>query len=291
MWKLYVRWLIWGLMIVVAATLTTLLVHSSPAFQQCVHDQKSTDSYRDLKKGHALFQVAVERSRIYIACTAALANGNSGLLTFVVGLVAVGVYWRQTVIMSGQLEAATTAAKAASKAAAVAEEALRVGERPYMLAAPIRDNLDYAITNVNPANVVEPFTGKPYVTFRATNYGKTPAILREISADLKISATLPETAYLSKVLPRAGMVIPINYNAPEITCDADNWIGGVHRVAIADGEQHFWLVGELKYGDIFGNVTVAGFCFRYYVATKTFHEDGGENYNFQKTTTRRQLSA
>ena len=86
------------------------------------------------------------------------------------------------------------------------------------------------------------------------------------------------------------MVIPRGYNAPEITCEADNWDANSHRAAIANGEQHFWLVGELKYDDIFGNVTVSGFCFRYYVATKTFHEDGGDDYNFQRTTKRGQPS-
>jgi len=209
------------------------------------------------------------------------ADENSGALTFVLGLLVLGVYWRQTKLMSGQLAAATAAAEAASKAADLAEEALRVGERPYMLAAPVRDVLDYAITNANPASQVEPFTGRPYVTFSITNYGNTPAILREVGANLKISATLPTRGYFSKVLPRASTVIPTGRSVGEINCGADNWDADAHTAAIANGQQHFWLVGELKYDDIFGNVTVAGFCYRYYVATKSFHEEGGDNYNFQ----------
>jgi hypothetical protein len=82
------------------------------------------------------------------------------------------------------------------------------------------------------------------------------------------------------------MVIPKGYNVPEIRCEADNWDANNHRAAVANGEQHFWLVGELKYDDIFGNVTVAGFCFRYYIGTKTFHEDVGDDCNFQTTTKR-----
>jgi hypothetical protein len=216
------------------------------------------------------------------------ANENSGALTFILGLLVLGVYWRQTTLMSGQLEAATTAAKAASKAADVAEEALRVGERPYMLAAPVRDVLDYAITNANPINLAEPFTGQPYVTFGITNYGKTPAILREVGANLKISAALPTRGYFSKVLPRASTVIPTGRSVGEINCEANNWDADAHRAAIANGQQHFWLVGELRYDDVFGNVTVAGFCYRYYVATKSFHEEGEDDYNFQTTTKRGQ---
>jgi len=70
-----------------------------------------------------------------------------------------------------------------------------------VLAAPVRDLLDYAINKANPLNPMEAFTGKPSVTSTITNYGKTPAIMREVEADLKISAGLPTRAYLSKVLP------------------------------------------------------------------------------------------
>jgi hypothetical protein len=216
------------------------------------------------------------------------ANENSGALTFILGLLVLGVYWRQTTLMSGQLGAAVAAAEAAKKAADVAEEALRIGERPYMLVSPVRDVLEYAITNANPTDPMLPFTAQPYVTIIIMNYGKTPAILREVGADLKISATLPTRGYFSKVLPQANTVIPTDRNVGGINCTAETWNADAHRAAIANGEQHFWLVGELKYDDIFGNVTVAGFCYRYYVATKSFHEDGGNKYNFQRTTKRGQ---
>jgi hypothetical protein len=220
-------------------------------------------------------------------------NHNSGVLTSVVGALVLIVYWRQTNIMEGQLNAATAAATAASKAADVAEEALRLGERPYLFVTPIHNVLQYAINDANPQNTWEPFRAfgrQPFVTFNIINYGKTPAILHEISANLKISTILPLRQDLSKIMPQASIVISTGHNTSEVTCEVDNWDANAHRTTIANGHEHFWLVGEIKYDDIFGNVTVSGFCFRYHVATKSFHEDGGDAYNFQSTTKRSALS-
>src|SRR5215472_547465 len=75
-------------------------------------------------------------------------------------------------------------------------------ERPYVLAAPVRDLLDYAINKANPLNPMEAFTGKPSVTSTITNYGKTPAIMREVEADLKISAGLPTRAFVKSLARR-----------------------------------------------------------------------------------------
>lgn len=162
----------------------------------------------------------------------------------VVGVVVAGMqlltYRLQARIMDGQLKAAVVSAKASNRQAGVAEATLRDLERPYVFA----DRIELA--DGSPDGTV--------LVLSLANYGRTPAIMRHISAqalvhgvpDIEGQPSLATSARLpsNRVIAASGKLDNIQLRLPEL---GSLWIPGVKR-----GVARLTLVLGIRYGDVFG---------------------------------------
>ncbi len=121
---------------------------------------------------------------------------------------------------------------------------------------------------------------KYFIKYEIRNYGKTPAIVKEISHCLTWAKTLPDIPVYTpiKFVLREQM-ISANDSAEGITCESsESFVKSVE--AFNRGESSAWFYGCVAYDDIFGNRHEHRFVWRYDISTKGFRPDYKENkYN------------
>jgi hypothetical protein len=130
-------------------------IQSSPTFQYCVHHKKSDQRYYPREGDHPSLNVRGKRVLFYVGCTARVANVHQGALAFTVGLLVLGIYWRQAGLMDQQQDL----------------------QRAWVIAGMGNSHGD----------ALDPKTGDPTVTGNGgpmfclpgyRNYGQTPAFVR-----------------------------------------------------------------------------------------------------------------
>jgi hypothetical protein len=193
------------------------------------------------------------------------------------------------VFLNGFLAFGTMRSANAAKDAA---DALPTLERAYVFVS-VKDHgvtiqRQELISSVNPdgsyittlAEAVH--RGKVWLWFE--NHGKTPAILRRI--EFKITRAGPGTyppaidpgVTPGRILP-AGVVATEGHPFPE----GLKW----KKVPIKDDDilsraDFLWVIGFIRYQDIFGNNHITGFGFRYDIVSEKFVMLGNEKYNYRR---------
>ena len=154
-------------------------------------------------------------------------------------------------------EAATKAAVAATQSANIAERALVELERPFLLVE---------LSDPNPADGASPGTVQfPFRTIelRLVNVGRMSAILTRIEYDFKpassgsIAPAVDQTKVGGRELP-AGTV-SVSGRPFRETTNLFQPFSHDENDALATGEKSMWIVGFVRYDDIFGNHYIAGF--------------------------------
>jgi hypothetical protein len=179
-----------------------------------------------------------------------------------------------------------TAAEAARKSAEIAERSLTDLESPFLYPAIKSSSLIPDFRNFelypHPSSPVAPVT--PTVEFALHNYGRTPALLRTVSAAFDLLNKIEPNPLLDILhLPSGDPVLQqghiTNYAYKAITVTEVNKSG---FASIKGGVSHLVLSGEVIYADIFGNDWIQTFCLTYYYEAKRFVAADGQYNRRQK---------
>jgi len=261
----------------------------SSTFQQCDggrsagYSQKEQPNFR-------------EKTGTIIVCEGMTIDANGGLLT-ALATIAVAAFtltlWltsrRQAEIMEGtlaqmkadaesrtietvkQLNIATDTAQAAKKSADVAERTLTELEAPFLYPVIKRDTVQdqfrgFVLYDATPG------WATPTVTFVVRNFGRTPALIRSVAAELdqltEISAK-PRDGILEDVV-----VDPVL--EPERETEREFELAIVTKIdlethkKIAAGQNMLWLYGKVLFSDMLGFEYTQHFSFVYLYGAKRF---------------------
>jgi hypothetical protein len=170
------------------------------------------------------------------------------------------LWWTTRKAVSDSAEtakAATKAAIAATQSASIAERALVELERPFVLVE---------LSDPDPADGAGPGAVQfPFRTIelRLVNVGRMPAILTRLEYDFKpassgsIAPPVDRTKVGGRELP-AGTVSVTGRPFRETT-NLFRPFPHDKNDALSTGEKSMWIVGFVRYDDIFGNHYIAGF--------------------------------
>lgn len=125
--------------------------------------------------------------------------------------------------------------------------------------------------------------GSFHVSYWIKNFGKTPAVIKEISHEISFMTDLmPEPYYIaipSSALP-SRYVIEAGGHTDPIACQSTaNWPIGVVR-GVANRECSIWFIGRVVYDDVMGGKNhETGFVWRYRSDGQGFRRDYSDAYN------------
>jgi hypothetical protein len=172
------------------------------------------------------------------------------LCLVIVGGAQLGVFYRQLRLIRESLEPAKAAAEAAKDSAnqtKASVDAFRNTERPWLFISDISP----AIKDC-PGPVFEGTNVPTEIMLSGTikNYGKAPALVKQISVQLRCSRDNPPGT-LSPVPPR--FLVLENGGAHTFNIPLGEVPNAGRAAEIANGKQHFWLHFSFIYRDAAGN--------------------------------------
>jgi hypothetical protein len=167
---------------------------------------------------------------------------------------------------SRDMQSSIAAAASAAHAAQISADALTQSERAHVFIKIDAQDFMEATTSADLAKVtVDGFVSTPVtVEFRFKNYGKTPAILREVSRDIKVSANFPdEIEYLPvEFVPTERILAADAETDPPWKCIRTH-LSKVELMEIIRAQKSFWFFGRMLYDDVFGISHEHRFIYRY----------------------------
>lgn len=183
--------------------------------------------------------------------------------------------------MQGWIAVADKSADAALKSAFVAEQALYGTEAPFIFIIIAATDGNTIVTVTSPQGVEYP----EHVSYMFHNYGRSPAIIREIYLVCIASEGVPSPCPfppLQTNLFKSEIVGPGNSSKseplPQIASCLPN-----------DGKSHQWAsvfaYGLVRYADVFGNHYLSGFCYAFNAICNRFYAIGGANHNYRRKLT------
>jgi hypothetical protein len=188
------------------------------------------------------------------------ANAVIGIAAVVVVIFA-WMLWRSSEKMWNVTNAAAEAAKRSADALVVAEQAQLLAVFGVSNVAHVLSELGAYVPATPDATSLKE---RVYVQYVLKNYGRTPAVLKEISHDLLHLARLPdEPKYVPiPAMPKEVAIVAgasseslqVNLTVP-LTVEA--------AASIRTGDSHLWLYGRVVYDDAFGREREHRFLYRY----------------------------
>jgi hypothetical protein len=169
-----------------------------------------------------------------------------------------------------EARAASTIAKSAAIAANLNAQAVVDAERARLFVVINVENVIQMIQMV--AQVPEPDDGTEYglrLSYSLKNYGRTPALIQEVSHGAIFAPDLPVLREYDAVLDLPTQILgekeisqPLNVDMPRLT-------GSIAR-AIDNCENRFWFYGCVVYDDSFGWSRTLNFIFNYDTVSRQF---------------------
>jgi hypothetical protein len=164
----------------------------------------------------------------------------------------------------------------------IAETALTGLERPHLFFSEI----SASVTPITEVKVDDPAGFEPNVkvilTYRISNYGRAPGIVKDLIFVLINIPPLPRKPnfVISAIFSNRKII-----GADLAIADIGGYIAGTITFddvpQTADGR--LFVFGKVRYSDTFGNRFILGFGFRKEDPERaTFHAHGGKNYNYQR---------
>jgi len=187
------------------------------------------------------------------------------LLLFFAAVGQVFLFWIQLRLINKSL----APAEAAARAATVAAEHIPKVERAYLYIVIIAESISDAATRLA-ANQGE-LSGdghiemRPNVRYVFKNYGKTPALLKEISHTITHAAILPdEIDYTPADVVFTETFVAASDSTQELRCTfTGTLLSTQHAAEIVRGQRTYWFYGRVVYDDIFGDEQVHRFVWKY----------------------------
>jgi hypothetical protein len=227
------------------------------------------------------------------------ASGPEGLLALLIAVSApiqavttvfLAIFTSRLVRLTrGQLKAAEdnaaaarSSAEAAATQARAAEQTISSLERPHL----------FPICEHNFTNVLEPLLrhwrlydhpgsgwplsieSAPIVSFRFRNYGKSPAIVRQIAGSIVAGPTYPAPVAPHWVeLPKENVLLPGDTSEPRSTGVLDPFtfeVGKNDFGALLASETYWWFYGFVVYEDVIDTEHTSYFCYRFDYGMRLF---------------------
>lgn len=119
------------------------------------------------------------------------------------------------------------------------------------------------------------------ISFSLKNYGRTPAILKEVKAEAIILRDLPGSADdLKGTKYPVGFVLSSGETSENFECDIiganDLWMNQVR-----EGTADVYIHGSVRYADVFGEEWITGFCWEYGGNCTSFGLSQSEQLNYR----------
>ncbi len=200
--------------------------------------------------------------------------------------------WRAAQEQSRDLKRSIDLTERTAKAAEMSADALPILERAHLFLvifnAPFRTALESITRRINSGDQNASIK-QVTVTFWFVNHGKTPAIVKEISAGISHREKLPERISDAPreriagdlVIPSGGKFPTIVEIAPVSGLRASNEfpITSADIEIINKGGSFLFFYGRIVYEDIFGEEHVTPYCWRYEAVPNEFRPYGPKEYN------------
>lgn len=275
-----------------------------------VTQEKSHEDQRGTKKSPLIIEIAPtpktdseraeetkERERItelernkeksdsdIVRYTGELAFFTKGLFAATVALVlaTIGLFiaaFIQSREMKNSIAISNKIAKAAMTSANVAEQALLMAETPYLIPeitdCRVRTTAD-SIYEIELGNTV---------TFHINNYGRTPATIYDIYSCLFPAYALPDQIDTTGLHTNLTMteIIPAHKRSTDHHFSLNDGLRDSLFRGKKDASRYIiFFIGHVRFGDVFGNEYISGFCLARNGTTGEFYGLGGSKYNYRR---------
>jgi hypothetical protein len=212
-----------------------------------------------------------------------IADYTFWLSAFTLALVVVSAFQYFFLLRADKTARITADAAKRSADAAVAAERGRF----FVVVGPHNFHKVVALSRQWPASPSMPIIDRRLlITYGFKNYGKTPAVIREISHGIAISREPPDPVYtLSNLIPQETVIAPSG-TTDEQTCIFDTNLETVKdAMPLSTGEAYIWFYGRIDYKDIFGDMNQTHrFFFRYIDTGKGFRFQPYDYKHYNKST-------
>jgi hypothetical protein len=207
-----------------------------------------------------------------------------GIFTAVLAVVAIA----QIRFLIRADRTARIAALAADRSARTAELSLMSLEIPYLYPIVRRHGLKVGTSKKTGQPAVVGFEfGNEFVTFGFKNFGRTPADIIEVYPVIRFGMGLPPLFGVPE-LPfnrLSGIIVGDREESEDFHCALNEaQYMTVYRGAFDPDLHIVWLLGYVRYRDVFENEYVHGFTLGFAPNMNTFYSMGGEGYNYRKKT-------
>jgi hypothetical protein len=184
-------------------------------------------------------------------------------------------------ILTGALSVSTLLLwRVTKKSAEIAERALTELERPFV-----------GIEIENTGFTVKDAKTDPYVmldrdlTFKFANYGRTPATITEMFDKFYVcepgEMPPPVSPTQGNKFP-FGVIIGANERSASSTRSPSKGIDPNLWQTFSTGENALFLIGFVRFQDIFGKFHVTGFCLKFNKGDARFLFEGDKRYNYTR---------
>jgi hypothetical protein len=164
-------------------------------------------------------------------------------------------------------------------------DALVAAERAQLLSIVEVSNIPHILSELGrsdrPESAAAATSEKPVVQYVLKNYGKTPAILKDISHELRHWKQPPdELRYVPLSTPPKERAVMAGGSTEPLQCALVVPLSADAAATIRAGDSFFWLSGRVVYDDAFGKEREHRFLYRYrtgYGFQPYYHGDYNKN--------------
>jgi hypothetical protein len=242
----------------------------SPSSQKCISNAEQYQGTEPQKERSAHFFVST-----IPRCIGEFLEANNAVVTAIATAI-IAIFTVMLVVVTDRQ------AKLTRRSADIAERALTELEAPFLGLKVTEPGFGAAWISKDRCRITKTYNG---LTFCFVNYGRTPAVLLELHDRLQIcgKGEMPDLewkpAERGKPYPYGVLIGPDKPSADSFRLFED-FIKKEEFESFEKEESDFFLVGRLRYRDIFNRISEMGFCAMFDRATSGFVMEGNERYNY-----------
>jgi hypothetical protein len=208
--------------------------------------------------------------------------------TGVLGFSTIGLWWVTWQGSKRQARDMEASVAAAHRSADIAEKALLSVEIPYLYPFVRRHGIKRQWSAKTEAPEVAGFEfGNNLIDYYFRNFGRTPAEIIEVFSVIQFSMGIPP-AVVPPEQPfnrLSGLVVTDEIESEDFPCAlTEGMYKTLYRGEFNPVMQIVWLMGYVRFNDVFGNEYVRGFCLAFAPNVDKFYPMGGDGYNYRKKT-------
>jgi hypothetical protein len=242
------------------------VIWSSLDFQQCVKSHANNDPASEhLEEGIPAFVRAIPTHR---HCIGAYVTNKNPVIT-ALGTLVIAIFTTVLGIFTVSLSGSRIAAQAAKESADALAQSERAqffvivrNEKIEALVRPIRLSIQANEKVANDEIVGREQTTTVQCVFK--NYGKTPAIVKEINLRLAYFENLPaEPVYIARDTVLSEFMVASGNETDPQNCELERRLTREQTNRVVRAQSYIWFYGRVVYDDVFGRKHQHRFLWRY----------------------------